>query len=196
MLVIVSAILFPIALTAYWGQRTLTDTERYVATVAPLAQDPTVKQAVGDKVTSVLVTQIDAQNRVSELLQDYPKLQPISGPVAVAVNNLVGQTVDKVLDSDQFDQLWITINTRLQQGLVKALSSDPGGAVTIQGDQVVLDTGDLIDAVKQRLVDQGLSFAANIPVPPVADRQVVLLTSPSSSRPASPTPSASPWRSG
>jgi hypothetical protein len=177
-LVVIAAILFPIALTAYWGQRTLTDTQRYVATVAPLAQDPTVKQAVGEKVTAVLVTQIDAQNRVSELLQDNPKLQPLAGPIAVAVNNLVGQTVTKVLDSDQFDQLWITVNTKLQQALIAALSNDPSGVVTIQGDQVILDTGDLIAVVKQKLVDQGLSFAANIPVPAVADREVVLLTSP------------------
>jgi len=177
-LVVIAALLFPIALTAYWGQRTLTDTERYVATVAPLAQDPTVRLAIGDKVTTVLVTQIDAQQRVSDLLQDTPKLQPLAGPISVAVNNLVGQTVTKVLDSDQFDQLWITINTKLQEGLVKALSGDPTGPVTIQGDQVILDTGDLIGVVKQKLVDQGLSFAANIPVPPVADRQIVLLTSP------------------
>jgi hypothetical protein len=177
-LVIIAAILFPIALTAYWGQRTLTDTERYVATVAPLAQDPTVKQAVGDKVTAVLVTQLDAQNRVSELLQDNPKLQPLVGPISVAVNNLVAQTVTKVLDSDQFDQLWITVNTKLQEALIAALSNDPSGAVTIQGDQVVLDTGDLIAVVKQKLVDQGLSFAADIPVPPIADREVILLTSP------------------
>ena len=177
-LVIIAALLFPIALTAYWGQRTLTDTERYVATVAPLAQDPTVKQAVGDKLTAVIVTQIDAQQRVNDLLQDYPKLQPIAGPVAIGVNNFVGETVTKVLDSDQFDQLWITVNTQLQKGLISALSNDPTGPVTIQGDQVVLDTGDLIAVVKQRLVDRGLSFAANLPVPPAADRQVVLLTSP------------------
>ena len=178
MLVIIAALLFPIALTAYWGQRTLTDTERYVATVAPLAQDPTVKQAVGDKLTAVIVTQIDAQQRVKDLLQDYPRLQPIAGPVAIGVNNFVGETVTKVLDSDQFDQLWITVNTQLQKGLISALSNDPTGPVTIQGDQVVLDTGDLIAVVKQRLVDRGLTFAANLPVPDVADRQVVLLTSP------------------
>ena len=177
-LVIIAAILFPIALTAYWGQRTLTDTERYVATVAPLAQDPTVKQAVGDKLTSVIVTQIDAQQRVKDLLQDYPRLQPISGPIAIGVNNFVGETVTKVLDSDQFDQLWITVNTQLQKGLISALSNDPTGPVSIQGDQVILDTGDLIAVVKQRLVDRGLSFAANLPVPAAADRQIVLLTSP------------------
>ena len=177
-LLVVSAILFPIALTAYWGQRTLTDTERYVATVAPLAQDPTIKQAVGAKVTEVLVTQLDAQTRVSDLLQDYPRLQPLSGPIASGVNNLIGEQVTKLLDSDQFDQLWITLNTQLQKALVAALSGQPSGAVTIQGDQVVLDTGDLIEAAKQRLVDRGLSFAANIPVPPAVDRQVVLLTAP------------------
>jgi hypothetical protein len=177
-LLVVSAILFPIALTAYWGQRTLTDTQRYVDTVAPLAQDPTIKQAVGAKVTEVIVTQLDAQARVSELLQDYPRLQPLSGPIASGVNNLIGEQVTKLLDSDQFDQLWITVNTQLQQALIAALSNEPSGAVTIQGDQVVLDTGDLIEVVKQRLVDRGLSFAANIPVPPAADRQVVLLTSP------------------
>jgi hypothetical protein len=43
---------------------------------------------------------------------------------------------------------------------------------------VVLDTGDVSEIVKQRLVDRGLTFAANIPVPPAADREVVLLTSP------------------
>ncbi len=177
-LLVVSAILFPLALTAYWGQRTLTDTERYVATVAPLAQDPTIKEAVGAKVTEVLVTQLDAQTRVSDLLQDYPRLQPLSGPIASGVNSLIGEQVTKLLDSDQFDQLWITLNTQLQKALVAALSGEPSGAVTIQGDQVVLDTGDLIEAAKQRLVDRGLSFAANIPVPAAADRQVVLLTSP------------------
>jgi cell division protein FtsB len=177
-LLVVSAILFPIALTAYWGQRTLTDTQRYVETVAPLAQDPTIKEAVGAKVTEVIVTQLDAQARVSELLQDYPKLQALSGPIASGVNNLIADQVTKLLDSDQFEQLWVTINTQLQQALIAALSGEPSGAVTIQGDQVVLDTGDLIEVVKQRLVDRGLSFAANIPVPPAADRQVVLLTSP------------------
>jgi hypothetical protein len=177
-LVIVSAILFPIALTAYWGQRTLTDTQRYVDTVAPLAQDPTVRQAVGTKITTVITTQLDAQVRVSDLLKDYPRLQPLAGPIASGVNSFVGNEVDKLLASDRFETVWVAVNTKLQQSLVAALSGDPTGPVTIQGDQVILDTGDLIAEVKQRLVDRGLTIAANLPVPPIADRQVVLLTSP------------------
>ena len=176
--VIIAALLFPLALTAYWGQRTLTDTERYVATVAPLAQDPTVREAVGTKITDVIVTQLDAQVRITDLLADYPKLQPIAGPLASGVNSFVGTEVDKLLASDRFEQVWIAVNTKLQQSLVAALSNDPTGPVTIQGDQVILDTGDLIEEVKQRLVDRGLTIAANLPVPPIADRQIVLLTSP------------------
>lgn len=177
-IVVIAALLFPVALTAYWGQRTLTDTERYVATVAPLAQDPTVKLAVGEKVTEVITAQLDAQARLETLLADNPRLAPLAAPIAVGVNTLVANEVTKVLDSEQFAGLWESINRKLQRGLIAALSGDPTGAITIQGDQVVLDTGDLIEVVKARLVDRGLTFAANIPVPPAADRQVVLLTSP------------------
>ncbi len=177
-LVVIAAILFPIALTAYWGQRTLTDTERYVATVAPLAQDPTIQLAIGDTITTALVKQLDTQSRVSDLLSNTPRLQPLAGPIAIGVNDFVGKQVAALLASDQFDSVWVAINRQAQQALIKALDGNPDGAVTIQGDQVVLDTGDLINLVKQRLVDRGLSFAANVPVPSAADRQVVLLTSP------------------
>jgi len=115
---------------------------------------------------------------VSNLLTDTPRLQPLAGPIAIGVNNFVATQVANILASDQFSGIWEGINRKAQQALIKALSSDPTSVVTIQGDQVVLDTGDLIEVVKQRLVERGLTFAANVPVPPAADRQVVLLTSP------------------
>ncbi len=174
---IVAALLLPLALTAFWAQRTITDTERYVATVAPLAQDPTIKEAVGTKVSTVLIDQLDAQQRIQELLVDYPKLSALSGPIASGVNSLVQRTVTEVLDSDQFATVWITINRQAQQAIVNALEGKTDGAVTVTNGQVVLDTGELITLVKQALVDRGLSFAANIPVPPAADRQIVLLQS-------------------
>lgn len=177
-LLVIAAILFPITLSAFWAQKTLIDTERYVATVAPLSQDPTVRLAIGNTITAAVVKQLDTANRVSDLLTDTPRLQPLAGPIALGVNNFVATQVTNILDSDQFSGIWEGINRTAQQALLKALSSDPTGAVTIQGDQVVLDTGDIIELVKQRLVDRGLTFAANIPVPPAADREVVLLTSP------------------
>ena len=175
---VVAALLFPIALTAFWAQQTVVDTERYISTVAPLSEDPTIQKAVGETVTNAIVKQLDLQTTVAGLLSDYPRLAPLSGPLASGVNGFIGTTVDKILASDQFSEVWVQINTKAQQALIGALTNEPTGAVTIQGDQVVLDTGDLITLVKQKLVDRGLSFAANIPVPPAADREVVLLTAP------------------
>ena len=92
----------------------------------PLAQDPTIKQAVAAKVTDVIVTQLDAQARVSELLQDYPRLQPLSGPIASGVNSLVARpgrpswsTATSSTSSGS------RINTQLQKALVAALSGEP-----------------------------------------------------------------------
>lgn len=178
-LVVVAAVLFPIALTAFWAQKTLLDTQRYVETVAPLAQDPTIRDAVSTQVTTAINNQIDASGKVDEILADFPKLQPLAGPITAGLHNLVSTTVTKVVDSDQFAGLWVQVNTQVQQGVVKVLESDgQAGPISIVGDQVILDTGDLIEAVKQRLVDRGFTWAANIPVPSVADRQIVLLTSP------------------
>ena len=174
---VVAALLLPLALTAFWAQRTLTDTERYVATVAPLADDPTIQQAVGDKVSSVIITQLDAEARIQALLVDYPKLSLLAGPISSGVESLVERTVDEFIASDQFSDLWRTVNVQAQKALMNALDGKEDGAVTIVEGKVVLDTGELIEIVKQRLVDRGLSFAANIPVPPAVDRSIVLLDS-------------------
>ena len=175
---IVAALLFPIALTAFWAQQTLVDTERYISTVAPLSEDPTIQKAIGETVTNAIAKQLDLQTTVAGLLSDYPRLAPLSGLIASGVNGFIGTTVDKILASDQFSNVWVELNRKTQQALVAALTNEPTGPVTIQGDQVVLDTGDLITLVKQNLVDRGLSFAANVPIPPAADREVVLLTAP------------------
>jgi hypothetical protein len=178
-LLVVAALLFPIALTAFWAQKTLVDTQRYVDTVAPLAQDPTIQQAVAKQVTTTINNQIDQSGKVDQILADFPKLQPLAGPITAGLHSLVTTTVDKVVTSDQFSTIWVDVNKRVQQGVIKVLESDASdGPITLQGDQVILDTGDLIEAVKQRLVDRGFTWAANLPVPSVADRQIVLLTSP------------------
>ncbi len=172
----IAAILLPIALTAFWAQRTLTDTERYVATVAPLSEDPTIQQAVGTLVTDKAVAQLDVSNRLDNILP--PALHPLAPILAGGVTTLITRGVDAFLTSPDFHQLWVSINKTIQRSLIAALSGNPTGPVTIQGDQVILDTGDALTAVKQKLVDKGIPFAADIPIPAKADREVVLLTSP------------------
>jgi hypothetical protein len=180
-LLLLAALLTTPAAIAYWGQRTLNDTQRYVATVRPLIDQPQVQDALVTAVSDAIEKQVDVQSVVenvfSGVITDQARLQKLTGIVTGAVNSLIEQTVRQVVTSSQFREVWIAVNTRLQEALVRLLQGNPSGAVSLQGDQVVLDVSDLITAVEQRLVDRGLTFVQNLPVP-TTDKQVVLVTAP------------------
>ncbi|HET6985793.1 MAG TPA: hypothetical protein VFI00_04220, partial [Kribbella sp.] len=79
--------------------------------------------------------------------------------------------------SDEFADLWTAVNTRAQQSLQRLLKGDESGAVSLQGDQVVLDLSEVIDRVEQRLVDRGLTIVQKVPIPDV-DKQIVIMEAP------------------
>ena len=177
-LVIIAGILLPISLIARWGITTLTDTEKFIGVVAPLADDPTVRQAVSTELTSAITAQVNVSSLITELLPGRPAVGAVLSPSLQAlVDGAVAKAVDRVLASPRFSQLWVKVNTVAQQQLVAALSGDQTGSVQIQGDKVVLDTEVVFEAVKAELVANGLTIAANAQLPPKADREIVLLQS-------------------
>ncbi|HET8969518.1 MAG TPA: hypothetical protein VFN19_00545, partial [Candidatus Nanopelagicales bacterium] len=173
---VVASLLLPLGLVAYWGQRTLLDTERYVSTVAPLSQDPTIRTAVGEVLSTQLNARLDLQTRIGELLP--PKAAPLAAPIAGGVESFLDQQIQNFLASDRFSELWAGLNQRAQQALVRVLTADPDGAITLQGSQVVLDTGVIAEQIRADLVARGLTIIANVPIPPQADREIVLLDAP------------------
>ena len=179
-IVLATVLTIPSAL-AYWGQRTLNDGQRYIDTVGPLVNDPQVQAAIVTKVTDAIEKQVDVEALLNEALgpviTDRPRLELLIGPIAGAVNGLIERQVTDFVASDAFEDLWIAANTRAQQALMRVLDGDTSGAVSVQGDQIVLDVSDVIDQVKQRLVDRGLTILDRVNLPD-QDRQIVLLESP------------------
>jgi hypothetical protein len=178
---VLAALLTTPAAVAYWGQRTLNDTTRYVNTVGPLINSPEVQNAIATKVTDAIDKQVDIEALLNDVfagvITDRPRLQRLVGPLSGAINSLVDRQVREFIASDQFADLWTAANTRLQQSLQRVLTGDQSGAISLQGDQVVLDVSDVIDQVKQRLVDRGLTIVQRVPIPDV-DKQIVLLEAP------------------
>ncbi|CUR55425.1 exported hypothetical protein [metagenome] len=82
-LVLATVLTAPASL-AYWGQRTLNDTERYVATVGPLVDSPEVQDAIATKVTDAIERQVDVEallhQAFSGVISDRPRLQLLVGP--------------------------------------------------------------------------------------------------------------------
>ena len=180
--IVLAAILTVPAGFAYWGQRTINDGGRYVATVGPLVDSPEVQTAIATKVTDAIEEQVDVQALLNQafagVIADRPRLQLLIGPLAGAVNGLIQTQVQNFVESDAFRELWLTVNTRAQQRLVQLLKGEDSGAVSVQGGQVVLDLSTVVDQVKQQLVARGLTFVQNAPPIPAADQQIVLLDSP------------------
>jgi hypothetical protein len=179
--VVVAGLLTAPAAVAYWGQRTLNDTQRYVDTVGPLVDSPQVQEAIAVTVTDAIQARVDVEAILDEVfagvITDRPRLQRLVGPLAGAVNGLIDREVRAFVASDTFADVWVRANTRAQQTLVRVLRGDEGGAVSVQGEQVVLDVSEVIDEVQQRLVDRGLTVVETVPIPEV-DRQIVLLDAP------------------
>jgi hypothetical protein len=179
--IVVAALLTTPAAVAFWGQRTLNDSQRYLQTVGPLVDSPEVQAAIATKVTAAIQQQVDVEAILNQvfagIITDRPRLQALVGPMAGAVNGLIETQVRQFIASDTFAEFWVTANTRAQAALVRLLQGKESGAISLQGDQVVLDVSEVIDQVKTRLAARGLTIVERIPIPD-KDRQIVLMDAP------------------
>jgi hypothetical protein len=184
-LVTLACVLAPISVASVWASTVLSDTDQYVETVAPLADDPAVQKAVADDVTAAVVESLDVDQVTADLLDTLASLEDVPPRVAAAlpglavpitngVESFTRDQVDNVLASPQFAALWEQTNRIAHEQVVKLLEGNEGGAVSAQGDTITLNLAPVIQEVKQRLVAQGFSLAENIPV---VDRQFVLVQS-------------------
>lgn len=161
----------------------LLDTDRYVDTVAPLARDPVVQQAVADRLTDELVTQLDLAGLTQQLVDALQRqgapaaLDGLVGPVTSGIRTFLDTEIRTVLASDQFARVWDAANRVSHDELDAILTSGQGEFLSVDGDIVSLDLGAIFAAVKQRLVDAGFTLVQNLPdisvsVPLVASEQI------------------------
>ncbi|MER5437721.1 hypothetical protein [Streptomyces sp. NPDC002790] len=167
-LIVVGCVLAPLSVVAAWAADQVGDTDRYVATVGPLAADPAVQDAVANRATDALMSRIDLSILLSDVpAQDRPRLEKALGSLGdsleSAVRSFVHDKARAVAGSDAFETIWKQGNRRAHSTLDKALTGKGGGAVQLKGDTVTVDLAPLVDRVKQRLVDNGMTVAGRIP---------------------------------
>lgn len=181
-LVVVGLLLAPVAVISAWARLELVDTERFVATFAPLAEDPAVQAYIGDQVTAAIEEQVDIPALTSDLFDglqalDLPPraqdaLQLLEGPATQGLQSLVSSVVDRVVESPAFADVWATALRVSHRQFVAAIQGDPDAALSIGGDGAIsVQLGPVIEAVKDRLEQQGVGFASAIPV---VERSIVV----------------------
>ncbi|MFI1280845.1 hypothetical protein ACH4U5_08750 [Streptomyces sp. NPDC020858] len=168
LLIIIGCVLAPLAAVAAWASSEVGDTDRYVQTVAPLASDPDIQAAAANRVTNAVMEHIDLPALLEGVAPaDRPLLEKALGKLGNSLENAVRSFVhDKAQDiiaSETFERIWTEANRRIHTAVEKALTGSGGGAVKINNDSVTVDLGPVVDQVKQRLVDEGMTVAAKIP---------------------------------
>ncbi len=183
-LVVLTAVLAFAAVPAMYLRSEILDTDRYVATVAPLASDPAIQAEITDKVTQQITDSVDFEAITRDALNELSKTAPrvaavitgLAPVIAEQTKNLIHSTVSNFVTTPQFQDLWIQVNRVAHQGIVNLATGNTGGAVSIdQSGTVTISTKEIVARIKTALVDQGVGIAARIPD---IDRQITLFQSP------------------
>lgn len=186
-LIVVACLMAPLSVVSVWARGEVTDTNRYVQTVAPLASDPAVQAAITNRITDQIFTYIDVPALTSEAVatisqnrdltpQQSAALQALTGPINSGIESYTEDAVTKVIQSDQFAAAWVQANTLVHQSLQNALAGNYSNeAIGLQNNQVVLNLGNLIEQVKQQLISNGFTVAEKIPT---VDQTIVLFNAP------------------
>ena len=171
-LIVVGCLLAPLSVFAVWTANQVSNTDRYVANVEPLIHDPSVQRALTDDITRQITTRLNVKGlaeqaagaltqrgltRVGALLNNF------SGQLASSVYGFIHTQVAKIVASPQVANLWVQVNRQVHAQLVKALSGQGNGAVTISNNQVVLNLGPFINVVKRDLANRGFTIINRLP---------------------------------
>jgi hypothetical protein len=144
-LVVLSIIVFTVTVPAAWGARTVLNTDRYVATVAPLADDPAVQASIATKLTDQVFSALDVQGTISDALASLgERATVLAGPLTTAVKGFVRDQVEKVVASDAFKTFWVEAN-RFVHTQVLAILRGEGDTVSVSEGKVLLNLLPLVN---------------------------------------------------
>ncbi|MFE9440456.1 hypothetical protein ACFYO2_15845 [Streptomyces sp. NPDC006602] len=135
-LIALACLLVPFGASAAWVAYGLTDTSRYVTTMAPLATDPDVRDAIADTVGAGILREVDTDRPMRPFVRD---------------------AVRSFTRTEAFRTAWDASNRAVHDAVLSALRGGREGAVTV-------DLAPVAAEVKDRLTADQAPLAYRIPV--------------------------------
>ncbi|PBC83549.1 MULTISPECIES: hypothetical protein [unclassified Streptomyces] len=167
-LLLCGALLLPLGLAATWARAELTETDSYVAAVAPLAQNPAVQNAVVDDVTDGVMAHV----RLDGLLDAVPRAErpALRKHFTRGLRQFVATQVRQVVTGRGFPAVWNGVHRTAHRSLDGSLTASGRSAVT-------LDLTPVVERVKRQLSHNGMGLDLLRRVPR-AGVEIVLLKAP------------------
>lgn len=173
-LLVVAVLLAPIAVLGTWARVQLVETDRFVATFAPLAENPQVQSYISDQAMVAIDENLDIQGIVDDLAAGLTELdlppraesaiQLLAVPAAQGIRGLINDAVDRVVSSEVFADVWETTLRETHSRAIAIIQGQEGTALTLGEDgTIAIDLGVVVDRVKDHMIENGFGFAEAIP---------------------------------
>lgn len=164
-LAFVTALLLVLGIVATWTSNTALDTDKFVARVGPVINQPEVRAAITTEIGNELVSVLDVQDRVQPALPQ--NLQFLAGPISSGVETVVRKAVARVVDSPAFTTVWYAALRLSQEQVVNLLTGKTSNVQVVNG-KVVVNLIGVISLVLENLQSQlptifGTALASKIP---------------------------------
>lgn len=155
-LAILAIVLIALAVNIGWAKTTLLDTDAFVSTLSPLAQDEAVAEALSIRIGAAVVEATGLELSFAEALPE--ELVFIAGPVAAGAGTLVTTVANELILTDAFATVWRTA-LRVAHGSLMVLLTGDGTLVAEEG-AVAIDLDTIAEPVIVAVSDRGLDIVA------------------------------------
>ena len=133
-LVALSIVVFTVTVPAAWGARTVLNTDRYVATVAPLADDPAVQASIAARLTDQVFSALDVEGTLSEALAGIgERATVLAAPLTTAIRGFVQDQVLKVVQTGAFQTFWVEANRFVHTRVLAILEGETDTVSVVEG---------------------------------------------------------------
>jgi hypothetical protein len=171
-LITLGCILAPVSVLGVWAANQVSNTDRFVANMEPLIHEPAVQSALSARITTEIESRIDLPALISSTSSQLasaglPRLSQLisnfSSPIESGIDSAIGTAVHQVVASPAMATIWVTALRTSHTGVVRVLSGQGNGSLSVVNNQVVLNLGPLITQVKDTLIARGFTVADRIP---------------------------------
>lgn len=159
--IVLGCLLLTLSVAVVWLHEVVIDSNRFVDTVTPLAEDPAVKDAVADYATEDLFLQVNVEALAQDALPSNSDI--LVGPMVGTLKGYMYGQIREQLDQPEFVTVWQLSNREAHSAMLQMMR---GGNGTDPGEEgkVLIDVSRVFDMLKARLSASGFTFLDNVQI--------------------------------
>ena len=142
---VIFAIVLPLATLATWGITTVTNTNRWVSTLHPLASNPVLTDYLAHEGAAIAIRELNVQNRLNKLLPEGTGF--LSATLTTQLENALATAFNSALRTETFQSLWDRENRLTHQVAVAILQGRANSSIATAHSVVLNLSPTIISAI-------------------------------------------------